>query len=104
MVLTHISIESSQREPSKQKHMSNIMTKKMTTKIVIITHLKSIRARSTMMMKTTITKAATGNLRAILFQIEDTESVRDQRPEVPIEANKEAADFEDANFHSNVLR
>lgn len=75
----------------------------MNPKIVIITHLKPIKAMSTIMMKMTITtKAPTGNLRAILVQIEDT--IRDQRPEVLIEASKEATDFEDANFHSNVLR
>ena len=99
MVLTHISIhKSNQREPSKQRLMRNIMTKKMTTNGVIIAQHKYARARTTMMKKTTIIKADKGMLSTILLQIEDTETIRDQRPEAPIEVAKEAADFEDANF------
>lgn len=80
------------------------MTKKMTTSGVIIAHLKYARARTTMMKKTTITKAAKGMLSTILLQIEDTETVRDQRPEAPIEVAKVAANFEDAKFSLQCLR
>ena len=74
------------------------MTKKMTTNGVIIAQHKYARARTTMMKKTTIIKADKGMLSTILLQIEDTETIRDQRPEAPIEVAKEAADFEDAIF------